>query len=246
MASTNKTTNYELSQFLGTDKPAWLSDYNQDMSKIDAQMKLNADGVTSASGSATTANTNIGTLASLTTESKTNLVSAINEVDSNADTAQTTANQAVNASETNATNITALTSYLNLNNFTTPTVTISGGTIINDQTEISCASNSDGSLGKIYGRITVNSSSSSVDLSFDTPFRPSSSITINGIAFQQWSDDPNNSSSYSRCIPKSLTIGTNGVATVSTTGSASGRRHQITIIACLLFMKSFGDVIQPE
>lgn len=36
MSSTNKTTNYDLSQFIGTDKPKWLSDYNGDMSKIDA------------------------------------------------------------------------------------------------------------------------------------------------------------------------------------------------------------------
>lgn len=50
MASTNKTTNYELSQFIATDKPAWLGDYNQDMSKIDTQMKANA---TSASTNAT-------------------------------------------------------------------------------------------------------------------------------------------------------------------------------------------------
>lgn len=35
MASTNKTTHYELSQFLANDKPAWLSDYNNDMQKID-------------------------------------------------------------------------------------------------------------------------------------------------------------------------------------------------------------------
>lgn len=35
MASTNKTQNLELSQFLGTDKPAWLADYNSDMEKID-------------------------------------------------------------------------------------------------------------------------------------------------------------------------------------------------------------------
>lgn len=35
MGSTNKTTNYELSQFIGTDKPAWLQDYNGDMQKID-------------------------------------------------------------------------------------------------------------------------------------------------------------------------------------------------------------------
>jgi hypothetical protein len=43
MAHTNATANYELSQFLGTDKPAWLVDYNGDMQKIDAALKANAD-----------------------------------------------------------------------------------------------------------------------------------------------------------------------------------------------------------
>lgn len=36
MSSTNKTTNYELSQFQSNDIPAWLTDYNGDMQKIDA------------------------------------------------------------------------------------------------------------------------------------------------------------------------------------------------------------------
>ena len=35
MSSTNKTTNYNLSQFVGTDVPSYLGDYNGDMSKID-------------------------------------------------------------------------------------------------------------------------------------------------------------------------------------------------------------------
>lgn len=35
MASTNKTQKYLLSQFLSNDKPAWLTDYNADMLKID-------------------------------------------------------------------------------------------------------------------------------------------------------------------------------------------------------------------
>lgn len=35
MSSTNKTTNLELSQFIGSDSPKWLSDYNADMGKID-------------------------------------------------------------------------------------------------------------------------------------------------------------------------------------------------------------------
>lgn len=41
MGSTNKTSNYDLSQFIASDKPAWLVDYNSDMSKIDAGMEEN-------------------------------------------------------------------------------------------------------------------------------------------------------------------------------------------------------------
>lgn len=45
MSSTNHTANYNLPQFVGTDKPAWLGDINPAMSGIDTQMKANADGV---------------------------------------------------------------------------------------------------------------------------------------------------------------------------------------------------------
>lgn len=46
MASTTKTTNLELSQFVGTDKPAWLTDYNGDMQKIDNGYKKLEDANT--------------------------------------------------------------------------------------------------------------------------------------------------------------------------------------------------------
>ena len=52
MSSTNKTTNYNLSQYIGTDKPTYLGDYNGDMLKIDAQMKKNADSATNAASAA--------------------------------------------------------------------------------------------------------------------------------------------------------------------------------------------------
>lgn len=49
MSSTNKTTKLGLSQFLGTDKPAWLGDYNADMQKIDdAFANLEQSGESSA------------------------------------------------------------------------------------------------------------------------------------------------------------------------------------------------------
>lgn len=59
MASTNKTTTLNLSQFVGTDKPDWLTDYNGDMEKIDtwattADSDINAAN-NNASGAKTTA-----------------------------------------------------------------------------------------------------------------------------------------------------------------------------------------------
>lgn len=79
MSSTNKTSHYNLSQYVGSDKPTYLADYNTDMSNIDT-------GIYGAKSIADTNTTNIGTLSNLTTTAKTSLVSAINEVDSNADT----------------------------------------------------------------------------------------------------------------------------------------------------------------
>lgn len=59
MSSTNKTTTLYLSQFVGTDKPDWLTDYNEDMEKIDtwattADSDINAAN-NNASGAKTTA-----------------------------------------------------------------------------------------------------------------------------------------------------------------------------------------------
>ena len=51
MASTNKTTNYELSQFIEADRPAWLTDYNEDMRTVDSIMKAISDVASGASGS---------------------------------------------------------------------------------------------------------------------------------------------------------------------------------------------------
>lgn len=57
MSATNTTPNYNLSQFIETDKPAWLQDYNGDMLKIDTGInaaKVAADNAASAAGNAQT------------------------------------------------------------------------------------------------------------------------------------------------------------------------------------------------
>lgn len=43
MSSTNKTPYFELPQFIGTDIPTWLGDFNDAMSDIDTALKTNAD-----------------------------------------------------------------------------------------------------------------------------------------------------------------------------------------------------------
>lgn len=106
MASTNKTTHYELSQYVGSDKPTYLTDYNNDMSAIDtgiynAQTKADsgytlantADGKAdtaltnagSAQTDASSALTKIGIMANLETTEKGTLVGAVNEIKEEAD-----------------------------------------------------------------------------------------------------------------------------------------------------------------
>lgn len=129
MASTNKTTHYELSQYISSDKPTYLVDYNADMSKIDEGIndaQTTADTAstaatnaqTAAESAATTANTaitnaatadgkavqaqtNIGVLANLTTVNKDSVVSAINELDNDIDNV----NISINSINTSITSI---------------------------------------------------------------------------------------------------------------------------------------------
>ena len=74
MASTNKTTNYELSQFEGTDKPSWEADYNADMLSIDTNLKAVSDVADGASGS-------ISSLADRVTAAEGNITTNANDID---------------------------------------------------------------------------------------------------------------------------------------------------------------------
>ena len=58
MSSTNKTTNYELPQFISTDKPTWLNDINGAFSTIDTGMKANQTAAANAQAKADAAATN--------------------------------------------------------------------------------------------------------------------------------------------------------------------------------------------
>lgn len=61
MSHTNSTTNYNLPQFITTDKPAWLTDVNNAYSAIDTAIKNAKDAGDNAQTDATQALSNAGT-----------------------------------------------------------------------------------------------------------------------------------------------------------------------------------------
>ena len=236
MSSTNKTTNYELSQFVGSDKPAWLTDYNGDMGKIDAGIHTAQSTATGADGKADANATSIGTLANLTTTAKTNLVSAINEVDANADTAQGTADAAGTKAIANETKINNLTSYLAIDTFTSYTYdqfSVSGASLTTAST-FTVAKNSNGTLGKLYGVLGVSATtagSKNIVLNVDTGLRPSSQITISPCGVALAETHGLHSASY--------IINTDGTLTITVYVDAG--TSYVMLFPCLYFMQDFGD-----
>lgn len=55
MSATNHTTTIELSQYISTDKPTYLTDYNGDMLKIDNAFAADRDSISTAQNKANTA-----------------------------------------------------------------------------------------------------------------------------------------------------------------------------------------------
>lgn len=286
MASTNKTTHYELSQYIGTDKPTYLTDYNQDMDKIDTGIyaakslsDINNTSIGTLSNLTTTDKTSlvgavnevngktdgIGTLANLTTTDKTNLVGAVNEVNSNLGTLAnlTTTNKsssvgAINEVNTNLGTLSSLTTTdktsavgainevkniienFNLTTFTTydsTQMTTSTGTL-HSASILTVATNSDGSLAKIYGNVLIqNASLYSTDITIQTSLRPVSEITITGNIL---------SYSASNIYWGSLKIKTNGEVVITAPIDASQQWNKLYLWNSLLFIKDFGDVPTPQ
>ena len=111
MASTNKTTHYELPQWIGTDKPTFLGDMNQAYEDIDTGIYNAATAASNAASAASSAQSAAATAQSaaesaastasaantLATTANTNAVSALNAIGSaTLETVAQTINAAVN------------------------------------------------------------------------------------------------------------------------------------------------------
>lgn len=236
MASTNKTTHYELSQYVGSDKPTYLTDYNNDMSAIDsgiytAQQKADsaytladtADGkadnaqttANTAVTNAGTANNNIGTMANLNTTEKSNLVGAINEVNGRFDFTSFKTYDDL----TDTTNVDKQSDY----SFSTFNVTL--------------ARNSEGSIFKLYGQVrftTTNTRDGYIILK-NTGLNPTEAFTINDAGFVFDINIPN-------IYPTHIEVLSNGNLKLSWGNADAAYSRRGIYFPCVYFAKSFGDI----
>lgn len=150
MSSTNKTANYNLPQFIGTDKPSWLGDVNQAMSIIDGQMKTNADNITSATGEVNELETRVGSAETSVSSLNTRVGTTETQI----------SNLAGNVSSLN-TSVASLISQLDLNQITNATIELAGGRSFS----VTLAQNENGTLFKFYGLCYIdNNTASSISL----------------------------------------------------------------------------------
>lgn len=226
MASTNKTQNYELSQYIGSDKPTYLGDYNTDMLKIDTQMKRNADNVASVGATATTASETANTALENASNAQTSANSANNIA--------TTALQKANTNETKIVNIENLLNLNDIINYQAGNMTFQNCSLIAGS--LTVASNNNGSVGKIYGNMVIqNDGTNQVKhiLISGTHLRPDTPIVLNPVGI--FSGTPGISE------PISVSIDRNGNLDFTVYGSATGTGNVI-IFPCIYFMKDFGDI----
>lgn len=238
MSSTNKTTNYELSQFVGTDKPTFLGDYNGDMLKIDTQMKANADDINSVTSTANTANQNASSA-----------LETANTANTNASTALETANSASSSASTanvNALSALSQIANFNLNNFENITnFTTSVGSIASGSS-LTVAKNNDGSLAKIYGLVSVNvgGSTNRCVVSCQTSLRPTENITITNAMISRLLGVTTVTDNMVMC--RSITLNTNGVLSFESSSTNETSVVRFYLLPCLYFITNFGDLPTPE
>lgn len=220
MGATNHTTNYNLPQFVGSDKPTWLGDINGAMSAIDTQMKANDTLANTAKSTADTASETAGTA-----------LTNANTADGKAVDAQSTATSALNKSLANEAKLE------NLFNFST-VITPSTGDYITDGISVTASTlkivkNPDESIFKIYGSIGCNfTKNQTVTLTINNVFSnvaDTYNIDNCGFCFQ--------GGNLNRCV---MSINQNGSITISVfiSNTQSGL---MLLYPCLYFNQDFGD-----
>lgn len=155
MASTNKTPNYDLPQFVAQDKPTWLGDVNDAFSKIDAGMEANK----SAGESVVTRVTSLEETSSQHTTQIAEVTQTANTAGQTATAAQTaaeTAGRLAQAAQSTADNIANSLNLDTVKEFNGSQMQVTGCTV-ESRSIMWAARNAENTIGKLYGLIYIDS-----------------------------------------------------------------------------------------
>lgn len=218
MSATNSTPNYNLPQYIGTDVPSYLGDFNSAMLKIDNAIKGVDNKATSAESSVATANSNATqalensetaqTTAETAQATATSAKNTANSANTTAGTAKSTANTALETAQSalqtaNTANATANKTNTDIGKWVVPSSIGANGANIRISRNKKL-----GLLGIACRVLSGQGSTSGSKTTIGTlpsGMRPSSARTIYGGAMIIYSDS---------VISRDLTINTNGTITV--------------------------------
>lgn len=251
MASTNKTPNYDLPQWVAADKPTFLGDMNAAFLDIDAAMHENAESsgsqeqrLTAVEAKATENATNIANVSQVANTAGETATAAQNAA-SAASALATTANSAANA----------ITNSLTFNpanvvekKATDSSVTVSpAGDIVITAGTLKCICSNDGSWMKVYGYIsgtiqhTNSGSATTIKFPGMVRFPPSEKYSVNSLGISVI--DPVASGNANTIVNTvSIDVNTDGSIDLTIWATIQVRTGIfINISPCMINNKSYGD-----
>ena len=156
MSATNQTPNYDLPQYIGTDVPSYLGDFNKAMLDIDTAIKGVDNKATSAESTAETAQATATQAKNAATQAQNDATKALTDL--------------------NKLNLTYFQKY------TTVTAGNNVSNVIDCNLNLVCDSTK--KVFKLFGKVSVAASAKGyAQVSFQTVLRPSETITIQGCGF---------------------------------------------------------------
>lgn len=256
MSSTNHTANYNLPQFVGSDKPTWLGDVNQAMSTIDGQMKTNANNITSATGQVSELETRVQSAESTVSS----LSTAVTTVQNQANTTDGVVNSL-------STTVNALVSKLSLGSASTAsgaTIVSALGSAITGSGTMNMSQSEDGSVFKFYGELRLARDASStgaitlqaipgltgyygIPTGLALATAPSEAYRIVGAGCAYYIDRSSTNNIIRNAYGTNIAVGTNGqiyalVQDSATYNQSGASQTRIWYPASLYFNTNFGDV----
>lgn len=230
MASTNKTANFGLSQYIGTDKPTYLGDYNADMLAIDTAMATNKTNADNAVSVANASNQTAGNAQTTATQAQQTASSA----NSLAQAAKTAADNA----QASADNVASELNLNHINQLSSNDVTSTQGSVT--QVNLGSAFNDSGSLGKLYGTFTITNLNYNGSITItikNTGLKPDSNFNVQGLVSYAIHDQ---SETWYDFGYASINIG-NNTATITINVNTNIKRLNLNLAPCLLWIKDFSD-----